>query len=179
MYKLKFTILQQEILRLFFFKAGVTLNQRAIARFLKVSQPAIVKAIPGLEKKNLIKTKQDKDSRRWSIELNRDSQKVMQLKRADNLRQIYDSALAEYLEDNFPGATLILFGSYSRGDDTLNSDIDLAVIGRKEQHLNLDKFGKMLERKITINFYDSLKSLAKEMKENLCNGIVLFGGIEF
>ena len=159
-------------------KAGVSLNQRGIARILEVSQPAVMKAIPGLEKESLIKVQQDKESKRWSIELNRDHHKVMQLKRVDNLKQIYESGLADFLEKEFAGATIILFGSYSRGEDLINSDIDIAVIGRKDKQIDATNYEKLLERTININFYDSFKKIHKHLKENLCNGIILIGGIE-
>ena len=177
-YKLKLTNLQQEILRLLFVKAGVSLNQRQIANIIKVSPPAVMKALPELEKENLIKLKQDKETRRWSIELNREYHKVMQLKRVDNLKQIYQSGLADFLEKEFAGATIILFGSYSRGDDIINSDIDIAVIGRRDKHIDIIPYEKWLDRKININFYDSFKSIHKHLKENLCNGIMLAGGVE-
>ncbi len=102
----------------------------------------------------------------------------MQLKRADNLRLIYETGLADFLEKEFAGATIILFGSYSRGEDVLNSDIDIAVIGRKEKEVDLIEYEKELERNININFYLSFKEIHKHLKENLCNGMMLVGGIE-
>jgi len=71
MNKLKLTNLQQDILRLLFLKAGSQLNQRQIAKFLGVSPPAVMKALPDLEKENLLSVRQDKESKRWSIGLNR------------------------------------------------------------------------------------------------------------
>lgn len=177
-YKLKLTNLQQGISRLLFIKSGMSLNQRQIANFLEVTQPAVMKALPELEKESLIKMQQDKETKRWSIELNRDHHKVMQLKRADNLRLIYETGLADFLEKEFAGATIILFGSYSRGEDIINSDIDVAVIGRKEKEMDLRKYEGVLERKINVNFYDSFKNIHKHLKENLCNGVVLVGGVE-
>jgi len=177
-YKLKLTNLQQEILRLLFIKAGMSLNQREIAGFLGVSAPAIMKAIPNLEKRGFVKVKQDKESKRWSIELNRDNYKIMQFKRVDNLKQIYESGLNDFLEKEFAGAVIILFGSYSRGEDTEKSDIDIAIIGRKDKIVELTNYEKCLERKINLNFYDSLKKIHKHLKENLCNGIALAGGVE-
>jgi len=177
-YKLKFTILQQEILRLLFAKAGIQLNQRQIAKALSVSQPAVKKAIPKLEKDGLIKIKKDKESKRWAIELNSDNYRAMQLKRADNLKLIYETGLFDFIEKEFVGAAIILFGSYSRGEDTINSDIDLAIIGRKEKDIDLTKYEKEFERKVNINFYESFDKIHKNLKENLFNGIVLVGGIE-
>lgn len=177
-YKQELTTLQQEILRLLFVKAGMSLNQRGIARMLEVTSPAVMKAIPKLEEEGLVNVKQDEDSKRWSIELNRDNHKVIQLKRVDNLRQVYNSGLADFLEKEFAGATIILFGSYSKGEDTTTSDIDIAVIGRKEKKIELTSFDKTLERTIFINFYPSFKEVHKHLRENLFNGIVLAGGVE-
>lgn len=174
----KLTNLQQGIIRVLFIKSGISLNQRALANLLGVSAPAVIKALPSLEKKSVIKVTQDKNSKRWSIELNRDSPYIMQLKRADNLRWVYECGLFGYLEKEFAGATIILFGSYSRGEDTINSDIDIAIIGRKDKKINVNVFEKKLERKININFYDTFKGIHKHLKENICNGIVLSGGIE-
>ena len=172
-YKLRLTNLQQEILRLLFVKAGISLNQRQIARFLEVTQPAVIKALPRLEKENLITVNQDKETKRWSIALNRENHNVMRLKRVDNLKQIYESRLADFLEKEFAGATIILFGSYSRGEDIVNSDIDIAIIGRKDKVLDMEAYEKILERKININAYDSFNTIHKYLKENLYMGIVL------
>ncbi len=177
-YKLELTNLQQEILRVLFIKVGISLNQRNVSKILNVSQPAVMKALIGLEKENFIILKQDKESKRWSINLNRDNYKTIQLKRADNLKLIYESELGDILENSFAGATIILFGSYSFGEDNTTSDIDIAVIGRKRKEIDLTNFEKVLERKININFYDSFKNIHKNLKENVLNGIVLSGGIE-
>ncbi len=177
-YKLKLTNLQQEILRLLFIKAGASLNQRGIARILEVSQPAVMKAIPKLEKEGMIKVEQDTESKRWSIEMNRDNHKAMQLKRVDNLKQIYESGLADFLENELAGAAIILFGSYARGEDTDQSDMDIAVIGRKEKQVNVASFHKMLERPIHLSFYDSFEKMHKDIKDNICSGIVLAGSVD-
>ncbi len=178
LYKQKLTVLQQEILRLLFIKAGKSLNQRQIAKILVVTPPAVVKALPKLEEEGLIKTNQDKESKRWSISLNSDNYKAIQLKRADNLKQVYESGLADFLQEKFAGSSIILFGSYSRGEDIFNSDIDLAVIGRTNKDVDLSEFSKALGREISINFYDSFGEIHKNLRENIFNGIMLFGGIE-
>ena len=84
----------------------------------------------------------------------------------------------EFLQENLPGCTIILFGSYGRGEDTIKSDIDIAIIGSKKKEVNLIGFEKILERAIFLHFYDSLKQINKNLKESIHNGIVLVGGIE-
>ena len=165
-------------MRLLFLKTGVPLNQRRIAKLLEVSPPAVMKALPYLEKENCIKVVKDKESKRLSIELNRDDHFMIWLKRADNLKQIYECKLAQYLYDTFAGDTIILFGSYAFGEDTLKSDIDLAVIGSRKKSLNLEAFEEILQRPIIINYYLSFRNIDKHLRNNILNGITLKGAIE-
>lgn len=178
MYKLEFTRLQNEIFRLISIKSGTQLNQRGIARMLKVSPTSIGKALPLLEKKELVNVKKEKPMNLISVWLNRDNPKAIELKRIENLKLIYDSRLIGFLEESFPGSTIILFGSYSRGEDTIKSDIDIAVVGSKEKEVELTKFDKLLERTIFLHFYSSFGEIKKELKENIFLGIILAGGIE-
>ena len=46
-----------------------------------------------------------------------------------------------------------LFGSYSKLIFKENSDIDFALIGAKEKNIDITLFEKMLERKISLQFY--------------------------
>lgn len=177
-YKLKFTVLQQEILRFLFIKAGMTFNARRLARHLKVSQTAVSKALPLLEKDGLVKVRKDRESGRLSIELNRDNPRVIALKRVENLKLLYESGLAGFLFDSLPGATIILFGSYSMGEDTTNSDIDIAIIGTKEKYIDLKEFEDKIERSVNLNFYGSLKGMDRHLRNNVIGGILLSGGID-
>lgn len=177
-YKLKFTRLQNEIFRFLCIKAGMGLNQRGIARHLDVSPTAIAKALKDLSKDELINIEKSKTMNLISIQLNRDNPKAIALKRVENIKQIYESGLLGCLEEHFPGCTIILFGSYSSGEDTTASDIDLAVIGSKEKDIDLTRFDKMLERTVFLHHYDCLKGVGKNLKANILNGITLQGSVE-
>ena len=178
MYKLNFTKLQNEIFRLFCIKAGMSLNQRGVARILQVSPTAVAKASQALEKEELIKTEKSKTMNLISIQLNRDNLLAVALKRVENLKLIYESGLADFLEEKLPGCTIILFGSYSLGEDTVDSDIDIAVIGSKVKQISLTKFHKMLERTIFLHFYEDFNKIKKNLKSNILNGIILAGAVE-
>ncbi|MBU0957255.1 MAG: nucleotidyltransferase domain-containing protein [Nanoarchaeota archaeon] len=177
-YKLKFTKLQNEIFRLLCIKTGEPLNQRTIATALEVSPTAISKSIKLLETENLINIKKDKKMNLILIELNRDNQKTIELKRAENLKMISESGITEFLEENFPGTTIILFGSYSYGEDTIKSDVDIAIVGAKEKEIKSEKFDKLLEKEVRINFYKNWKEIHKNLKNNILNGIILVGRID-
>ena len=177
-YKLKLTLLQQEILRFLFMNAGAVFNARSLAGSLKVSQPAISKAIPFLKKHNFVNISKDKKSKRLSIELNMENHLIVGMKRADNLKQLYESGLAHALKEKFPGCTVILFGSFAKGEDTQKSDIDIAVIGSKNKVLELSEFESVLMKEIRISFFNSFKEINNELKCNILGGILISGWVE-
>lgn len=177
-YKVKFTSLQGDAFRLLCMKAGEQMSQRKIAKILKISPTASATAVRELEKAMLAKAEKSKHANVRLVSLNRDSPYAISLKRVENLKQIYESGLAKHLSEKFPGAAIILFGSYSRGEDITSSDIDIAIIGAKEKETEISLFEKALERKISLNFYESLSSVHKNLRENLINGVVLYGFVE-
>ena len=175
-HKLKFTALEREIFSLICSRAGEKLSQREIAIMLEVSPTAVAKSLKNLKESNLIKIEKTKTIN--FVSFNRDEKRAIELKRVENLKNIYLSGLSDYLEVALAGGTIILFGSYSNGEDTNTSDIDIAVIGRKEKILKLGEYEKTLNRKININFYSSWKEIHVHLKNNILNGILLHGSIE-
>ena len=177
-YKLKFTRLQNEIFRFLCIKAGMNLNQRGIARPLDVSPTAVSKALKSLENKQLVKIEKNPTMNLISITLNRDNPMAIALKRVENIKQIYESGILEYLENKFPEATIILFGSYSTGEDTTKSDIDITVIGSKEKETELTKFDKIFERTVFLHYYPNLSDINKNLRAGILNGITLQGSVK-
>ena len=174
-YKLKWTVLEQEIFSLLCVRAGEKLSQRDIAKILNVSPTAVANSVRKLKDSNLIKIEKTKTIN--FISFNSEEQKALDLKRAENLKNVYISGLSEYLEKELAGSTIILFGSYSNGDDTNTSDIDIAVIERKDKMLELEKYEKLLNRKINVNFYGSWKKIHGNLKNNILNCILFHWGI--
>lgn len=175
-YKLKWTVLQEEIFSLLCIRAGEKLSQREIAKILKVSPTAVANSIKKLKDSQLIKVEKTKTIN--FVSFNREEPKAIELKRVENLKNIYTSGLSGYLEKELPGGTIILFGSYSVGEDTNTSDIDIAVIERKDKILHLEEYEKILNRRININFYSSWKAIHEHLKNNILNGILLQGSVE-
>jgi len=157
---------------------GENFNARGLAVPLGVSQPAVAKALPLLEKQGFIRVSKDRKSKRLSIELNRENPIVVGMKRADNIRQLYESGLAEFLKESFPGSTVIIFGSFAKGEDTGKSDIDVAIIGAKPKAVDLSEFEKKFMKEIRIDFYKSFKEINAELRNNILGGLLLSGWIE-
>lgn len=177
-HKLKLTLLQQEIVRLFYKKVEMKMHPRTIALLLDVSHPAVSKSLPLLVEKNFLILQKEKNSPRFLVSLNRDNPLIIGLKRAENLKSLYESGFVLALYDHFPSATIILFGSYAFGEDTSTSDIDIATIGATPKNVDFSYFEKEFERSITINYYPSFQDIQKPLLNNILNGIILKGAVE-
>ncbi|MEK6827524.1 MAG: nucleotidyltransferase domain-containing protein, partial [Nanoarchaeota archaeon] len=94
-----------------------------------------------------------------------------------NLFSILESGLIDFIGEKLSPKSIVLFGSYQRGEDMEDSDIDLFVECREEQ-LNIKIFEKKLGRKIQLHFKENFTSYPKELKNNIINGIVLRGFLE-
>ncbi|MGV8171100.1 MAG: nucleotidyltransferase domain-containing protein [Candidatus Woesearchaeota archaeon] len=177
-YQLKWTRLQSEIFRFLCIRSGQKINMRGLAKALKVSPTAVSKSIIELEKESMITIEKSETMNLMSIGLNRDNPSVIDMKRIENLKLLYESGMVSLLKDTFEGCATILFGSYSRGEDTVTSDIDIAVIGSKGKKIDLERWERLLERKVVINHYSSWKEIHKHLKDNILNGVVLSGVVD-
>lgn len=86
--------------------------------------------------------------------------------------------IVSYLDANLVNPTIVLFGSLSKGEVLLNSDIDIAVFGSRKE-IDLSGFEKKLKRKIQLFFFDSVKNIEnKELSNNILNGYILKGRLK-
>jgi|SRR3989338_7672349 len=162
-----------KILEIFFENPSKEFHLRELSRLLKLSMPTIITATDILSKKRLITKIKGKVLTK--VQSNREDINFIRYKRLRNLESIYTSGIVDYLSNayNHP-KNIILFGSYSRGDDIERSDIDIAICTNKRLNLNLEKYGRILKKRINIHEID-LNKATEEFKANLANGIVLEG----
>ncbi len=146
---------------------------RELSRLVKFSMPTIVSTTDSLAKeKLLVKTK---GKVLTTVKANRENINFIRCKRLHNLESVYLSGIVDYISSSYNHPRLvILFGSYSRGEDIERSDIDIAVITNKKLDLDLAKFEKYLGRTITMHEIN-VEDLSSEFKANLTNGVVLEG----
>ena len=175
-YKQKLTQLQSSIFRLLCMKAGISLNQREIARLLAVSPTAVAKALPALQ--GLLNVTKSRKMNLVNVTLNRENAKAIAFKRVENLKLLYESGVVDFVYERFPGCAVVLFGSFSKGEDTENSDIDVAIIGSKPKRVDLTLYEKLLERKVYFHYYESLDKISHELRMNILNGITMIGVVD-
>jgi len=165
------------ILRVFFedpVPRGIGFQLREISRKVAVAPASVKRYLTELEKEGLILKTQHRIYGYPVYYANRDNETFRFLKKHDNIEQIRESGVIEYLFDEISPSAIILFGSASRGEDLRESDIDLFVMS-EEKKINLDKFEKKLNKNINIFFSKDFNSLSDELKNNIINGVILKG----
>jgi len=166
-----------KVLKVFFddpFPEGGGFQLREISRLINLAPKSVMIYLNQLEKDNLILRLKHRIHKYPAYIANRDDENFKFYKKMNILISIRDSGLIDFLEKECMPDTIILFGSSSKGEDLLNSDLDLFLLC-KEKKLNLDKFEKIIKRKINIFFSEDFNKLSKELRNNILNGVILKG----
>src|SRR3989344_5774518 len=150
-----------------------------LSRNIGLAHTSIKKNLKDLVKLGIITEHREKRRGRLFpiYKANLDNKLFRRYKLIHNLSSILESGLIDFIEEKLMPKSIILFGSYSRGEDTETSDIDLFVECKNEE-LNLKLFEKKLGRKIELHFKEKFTLYPPELKNNIINGIVLSGFLE-
>jgi len=163
------------ILELFIDFPNKDFSIRGIARDLKLSHATVIKYIFELLKLNLIKKKDE--TLYPTYYANSENDKYKFYKKNKLVYLINESKVIDFIQKNTLASSIILFGSSSKGTFTEKSDIDIFV---ESEELNLDllKFERILNRKINVLFEPDVNLLSKELRNNIVNGVVLYGFVK-
>ncbi len=160
------------ILQEFFYFPRKNFQMREISRNTKLAQPSIMNHLKALVKEGLI-LREEKGIYPAYV-ANRENEFFKEYKKADLILKMKQIKLIDYIYDSCLPNVIILFGSSSKGEDTEESDIDLFVQS-PEKKLNLEKYEKILKRKISLFFGEDFSRLSKELKNNILNGVIIKG----
>ncbi len=145
-----------------------SIHIRELARKLNLSPPNILNQVRQLLKENLLKSK--KQGKNLIITSNYENDEFIEKKKWTNLFLLIDSQLIDEIKEKVD--TIILFGSFCRGEDTEKSDIDIAI----DKEIDIDKIEKyedILNRKIQFHIID--KNISNNLKENIKQGALIKG----
>jgi len=166
---------REKILSFFLESPTRQFQMREICRLSKISFPSVRAYLICLEKEGLVSRGSgnvfpyfiaNRENKEFKIlKINHWRIKIEESGLLDELRRIYPDCIA-------------LFGSCARGEDTEKSDLDIFVQS-KQRDIPLEKFEKILKRKINVLFEPDLRKLPKELRNNLANGIILDGYLKF
>ncbi len=120
----------------------------------------------------------------WRIKANQTDWFFIRSKIVYNLTFIYKSGLVEFLIEQFKNPkSIVLFGSFRKGEDLSNSDIDIAIESDDVEDYQITglreliDFEKIIGRKIQIHVFNR-DSIDNSLFNNIANGILLWGFLE-
>ena len=165
---------QDGIMELFFEEPNKLFQIREIARLAKIPKSTVERRLKELLKEKLLIRKKENV---MGYTANESDSYFKLKKKIAFLEKIYKSGLIGRLEEEFYPKCVILFGSFSKGEYTKESDIDL-FIQAKEKSYDLAKFESRLKHPINLFFEESISNLSNELFNNMLNGIKLSGYIK-
>ncbi len=169
--------IRERILHYFFINPAAKLRVREIERKLNIPIPSIIRHCKELEEEGFLRVVAIGSTRFYTA--NRTSKKYILEKKLYNIRTLYECGLVDFIKMKFSNPTIILFGSYSKGEDNEKSDVDLYIETPSKQEVSFKKFEKMLSRKLHILKCKSIFEIKnKNLSNNIINGIPLNGYIK-
>jgi len=120
----------------------------------------------------------------YRIRANRDSWVYKREKILNNHASIVRSNVAEFLDKEFNNPKcIVLFGSFRKGDDDQDSDVDIAVEVNEGvetgsfEYAEFKEIEEQLKRKITVHVFNR-KEVDRNLFTSIANGILLGGFLE-
>ncbi len=170
-----FTKSSFEVARLIFAYPNKTFHLRGLAKETNLSTTAVKKVVFMLNLAKIVKIEQTELT--TNIKADLESEDYRAHKRIFNLYCLEKYQITKKIQEGYRAETVVLFGSFARGEDIEASDIDIAVIlpSKDGAESLLDIPQKAINRKINIHHLVSLEKISKEFKNTLANGIVLYG----
>ena len=162
----------------------VSLNalREELSVFAKYAKTTIRSAVLELEKEQFLE--RQVLGKTWRIRANLDHSYHRSFKVGYALTMVMERGIIEGVLREYPQArAILLFGSYRKGDDTEESDLDIAVeiTGTADPQMvslgMLERFG--YRRKVKINgLIFSRNNIDLNVFANIANGILLYGFLE-
>ena len=153
-----------------------------LSEALKISKTTAKKIVLQLVDEEFLK--KDEIGKVWRIYCNSGQLYNYSRKICFNLSMVLESEIIKEIGKIVPNSrAIILFGSYRKGDDTENSDIDIAVevLGNQELKIQklgtIQKFGYRNNVTVNVHLYSQTK-IDLNLFANIANGIVLEGFLE-
>ncbi len=152
---------------------------REAARLRNMSPMTLKRSLELLLKSKLIRKEKTKNQILYSA--NTQNLAFRHLKISRSLSWLEDKNLIEFLKRRIHGiSSIVLYGSYAKGEDDKKSDIDVMVISPAKKDL-LPELDKLLGKEVNLSVF-SPAEWSRQAKSNkafyldvITEGIVLYG----
>lgn len=148
---------------------------------VEISKTTANKVVSKLEKEGFLK--KQILGKTWRISCNQDHHYNITIKISYNLWMIYESGIISKIHELVESPrSITLFGSYRKGDDAEESDIDIAVEVLDDKEIEIHEIGKIdmgYRKNIPVNLHIfSRNKIDLNLFASIANGIVLEGFLE-
>src|SRR3989344_8662009 len=138
-------VINNEMLMEYFFQEPDRLfHVRELARLTKLHPSSISKYLLKLSSEHLLDQK--RELHHLLFRANAENPLFKEKKRHYNFMHLYHSGLITYVERELHYPAIIIFGSYARGENRANSDIDIFIITERKKELQLIPFEKKMKQ---------------------------------
>lgn len=167
------------ILEIFFAEPAREHYLMNISRSAGVAHTSVKRDLVSLVKHGIIIHEKQRKGKRWFpiYRANTENKEFRTYKMTYNIQSLLESGIIDFLKEKIAPRAIVLFGSYRRGEDVEDSDIDLFIEG-VEERVDVSSFEKKLKRKMQLHFKREFTDYPRELKNNIINGIVLQGFLE-
>ncbi len=157
-----------------------TFHIRMLEKETGLSTTAVIKAAEELEYFKIIKV--EKTPITTNIRADLESEAYRFYKMTFNIYRLKSYGFVDKLIKTFYPEAIVLFGSFAKGEDIENSDIDILIISHRKNNKELENLSiiseKRLNREMNAIVLPSLEKSAAEFKNAAANGIVLHGYLD-
>ncbi|MBD3203691.1 hypothetical protein GF327_05310 [Candidatus Woesearchaeota archaeon] len=108
-----------------------TFHIRGLSKITSLSTTTVIKTVNELESYNVVKI--EKTSITTNIKVNLESENYVFYKLMFNLYRLKKYSIIDSIIETYNPESIVLFGSFSKGEDIEKSDIDLLILTNKKE----------------------------------------------
>lgn|SRR3989338_10373040 len=168
-------------LKLFFEEPTREFHLRELARLMRRNPVTVKNYLKEFVKIGVLSRKKERMLEIYSS--NTEDFYYKQYKKIYNQLKLIESGLLDFLKNEFNLPIIITFGSYERGEDNKNSDLDIFLLTELKKEMQLDNYEKKIGRPIQLHIMNG-REFANAKKDNpdlvnsIINGSILNGFLE-
>lgn len=172
-------VIQLRVLRHFFDNPSERFYLRELARLLQISPMTVKRALDALLEDKLIVREEEKNQILYRA--NVENQAFRFAKISYNLAWLKERGVGEYILEKLPGvSSIVLYGSFAKGENDKQSDLDILTISLAKKIETYD-ISKILGVEVNIMNFNSAQ-WTKQAESNrafyldvITEGIVIYG----
>ena len=167
-----------KVAELLFNRPNTAFHIRGLAKETGLSTTAVIKAVEELSGFLIV----EKTAITTNVKADVESEAYRFYKKIFNLYRLERYGVIQRLKDAYRAKTIVLFGSFAKGEDVEESDIDILILTSHKEATGISNYiaecEKLLNRRINLHVLSSLEKSSPEFKNAIANGMVLHGYVK-